>query len=141
MSAHNQVRASCVRRTCRTLHECNKSAILLDLCVSSLRRGHANLLCIVPIFTDDHRSGSYLLGKPLAYKYPTRPHIQPEPLPPSEAYTFRHSSITIENVLFLSNTDPRSSCMEPSAEGWCMGRRNEKATAVRFELTRVAPLT
>ena len=59
----------------------------------------------------------------------------------SEAYTFRHSSITIENVLFLSNTDPRSSCMEPSAEGWCMGRRNEKATAVRFEITRVAPLT
>lgn len=37
----------------------HKSAILLDLCVSSLRRGHANLLCIVPIFTDDHRSGSY----------------------------------------------------------------------------------
>ena len=26
---------------------------LLDLCVSSLRRGHANLLCIVPILTDD----------------------------------------------------------------------------------------
>jgi hypothetical protein len=25
---------------------------LLDLCVSSLRRGHANLLCIVPILTD-----------------------------------------------------------------------------------------
>ena len=24
----------------------------LDLCVSSLRRGHANLLCIVPILTD-----------------------------------------------------------------------------------------
>ena len=26
---------------------------LLDLCVSSLRRGHANIICIVPIFTDD----------------------------------------------------------------------------------------
>ena len=26
---------------------------LLDLCVSSLRRGHANLLCIVPMLTDD----------------------------------------------------------------------------------------
>ena len=26
---------------------------LLDLCVSSLRRGHANILCIVPIVTDD----------------------------------------------------------------------------------------
>ncbi len=24
-----------------------------DLCVSSLRRGHANLLCIVPILSDD----------------------------------------------------------------------------------------
>ena len=31
----------------------NKSAILFDLCVSSLRKGHANLLYIVPIFTDD----------------------------------------------------------------------------------------
>ena len=29
-----------------------KLATLLDLCVSSLRRGHANLLCIVPILTD-----------------------------------------------------------------------------------------
>ena len=28
---------------------------LLDLCVSSLRRGHANLLRIVPILTDDLR--------------------------------------------------------------------------------------
>ena len=27
----------------------------LDLCVSSLRRGHANLLCIVPILTDVRR--------------------------------------------------------------------------------------
>jgi len=27
----------------------------LDLCVSSLRRGHANLLCIVPSLTDDPR--------------------------------------------------------------------------------------
>ena len=31
---------------------------LLDLCVSSLRRGHANLLCVVPILTDDLRRGS-----------------------------------------------------------------------------------
>ena len=29
---------------------------LLDLCVSSLRKGHANLLCIVPILTDDPRT-------------------------------------------------------------------------------------
>ena len=30
---------------------------LLDLCVSSLRRGHANLLCIVRIKTDDPQRG------------------------------------------------------------------------------------
>ena len=35
-----------------------KLVTLLDLCVSSLRRGHANLLCIVPILTDDPRRGS-----------------------------------------------------------------------------------
>ena len=39
---------------------------LLDLCVSSLRRGHANLLCIVPILTDDPRreSRKVLCGMP-----------------------------------------------------------------------------
>ena len=31
---------------------------LLDSCVSSLRRGHANLLCIAPILTDDPRRES-----------------------------------------------------------------------------------
>lgn len=31
---------------------------LLDLCVSSLRRGHANLLCIVPILTDGNPCGN-----------------------------------------------------------------------------------
>ena len=31
---------------------------LLDVCVSSLPRGHANLLCIVPISADDPRRGS-----------------------------------------------------------------------------------
>ena len=30
-----------------------KLGTLLDLCVSSLRRGHANLLCIVPILSED----------------------------------------------------------------------------------------
>ncbi len=39
---------------------CKKLGTLLDLCVSSLRRGHANLLCIVPILTDDPRRESSL---------------------------------------------------------------------------------
>jgi hypothetical protein len=37
---------------------------LLDLCVSSLRRGHANLLCIVPILTDDPRRESESVAYP-----------------------------------------------------------------------------
>ena len=32
-------------------------SILLELCVSSLRRGHANLLCIVPSLVDASRAG------------------------------------------------------------------------------------
>ena len=31
---------------------CMQYKLILDLCVSSLREGHANLLCIVPILTD-----------------------------------------------------------------------------------------
>jgi hypothetical protein len=38
--------------------EGKKFDTILDFCVSSLRRGHANLLCIVPILTDDLRRGS-----------------------------------------------------------------------------------
>ena len=37
-----------------------------DLCVSSLRRGHANLLCIVPILTDDPRRESVRESGPSA---------------------------------------------------------------------------
>ena len=40
------------------MHLCEKCDTLLDLCMSSLRRGHANHLCIVPILTDDLRRGS-----------------------------------------------------------------------------------
>ena len=35
---------------------------LLDLCVTSLRRGHANILCVVPMLTDDLRRESTVLG-------------------------------------------------------------------------------
>ena len=47
-------------RSIQTLATCRfkKLFTLLDLCVSSLRGGHANLLCIVPILTDDPRRES-----------------------------------------------------------------------------------
>ena len=45
---------------------------LLDVCVSSLRRGHANLLCIVQMLTDDPRreSSQILHTKILSIKSP-----------------------------------------------------------------------
>ena len=51
-------------RTTKTLSK--KLFTLLDLCVSSLRRGHANLLCIVPILTDDPRRESRMTVDSLA---------------------------------------------------------------------------
>ena len=50
--AHNALRKA-TRQPCR-----KKLVTLLDVCVSSLRRGHANHLCIVPILTDDPRRES-----------------------------------------------------------------------------------
>ena len=49
-------------RACRVQGPSKKKNVdtILDFCVSSLRRGHANLLCIVPILTDDLRRGSRL---------------------------------------------------------------------------------
>ena len=48
-----------IRRRSKTS---KKSSTLLDLCVSSLCRGHANLLCIVPILTDVPRKESKTNG-------------------------------------------------------------------------------
>jgi len=39
-----------------------KLSTLLDLCVSSLRRGHANMICIVAILTDDPQGNPNTLG-------------------------------------------------------------------------------
>ena len=50
-----------------------KIGFLLDICLSSLRRGHANLLCIVPILTDDCLRNSSVQGFPLPYKVLQRP--------------------------------------------------------------------
>ncbi len=46
---------------------------LHDLCVSSLRRGHANLLCIVPILTDDPRRESFCWDAFLRSRRPRGP--------------------------------------------------------------------
>ena len=51
-----------------TWYGSKKLFTLLDLCVSSLRRGHANLLCIVPILTDDPRRESEKYGLCMPFK-------------------------------------------------------------------------
>ena len=60
---------------------------LLDLCVSSLRRGHANLLCIVPILTDDPRRESESTPRPV------RSGIVPQRAARGEAPSSRASSV------------------------------------------------
>ena len=48
-----------MNQACKTYPRATGELVtLLDLCVSSLRRGHANLLCTVPISTDDPRRES-----------------------------------------------------------------------------------
>ena len=54
-----------LRRGARDLrHKCVVGLLftLLELCVSSLRRGHANSFCIVPMLTDDPRRESNVNG-------------------------------------------------------------------------------
>ena len=47
----------------KIIEKCQKNCdTLLDLSVSSLRRGHANLLCIVPILADDLQEVPIKLG-------------------------------------------------------------------------------
>ena len=66
-----------------------KLVTLLDLCVSSLRRGHANLLCIVPILTDDPRRESM-------YSPSCRGHKPPI-----------HMTTRAKQPMFLSNNEGR----------------------------------
>ena len=71
---------------------------LLDLCVSSLRRGHANLLCIVPILTDDPRRESkytYMYTDPSAHR-PRRPrHHRSTPRRPRGVFLSRMLCCTL----------------------------------------------
>ena len=54
----HQARSGPLPKKRKRVSVAKKLYTLLDLCVSSLRRGHANLLCIVPILTDDPRRES-----------------------------------------------------------------------------------
>jgi len=51
-NAVNPLRQKRNKKMMKEAPEEKKFGPFLDLCVSSLRRGHANLLCIVPILSD-----------------------------------------------------------------------------------------
>ena len=86
-----------------------KLCTLLDLCVSSLRRGHANLLCIVPILTDDPRRESentepksrWTTGTQLR-KTPSQPKLRIFPLSRCRAFVGHLSDICRAFVGHLS---------------------------------------
>ena len=110
---------------------------LLDLCVSSLRRGHANLLCIVPILTDDPRGESDgstpgLHNKIPAHKIFARVWVAQEPI----FYTI--------NAKILQGLGPkrRESCdgdwVHPTLEHRCTGQRGFKKS--RAQVTWTLPL-
>ena len=63
---------------------------LLDLCVSSLRRGHANLLCIIPILTDDPRRESKVTAR---WNSTACPSIHTHRAPPPPQMHTRHFSL------------------------------------------------
>ena len=52
----------CHTALCYSIPVCLNVITLFDVCVSSLRRGHADLLCIIPIVTDDPRGESIFIG-------------------------------------------------------------------------------
>ena len=58
----NWITAPCIQMLCfepkRLRKDCCCMFTLLDSCVSSWRRGHANLFCIAPVLTDDPRRES-----------------------------------------------------------------------------------
>ena len=94
---------------------------LLDVCVSSLRRGHANLPCIVPILTDDPRR------KPQTYAKTSKPeNTKPQP----------------ENPNKISARKPRRKLQSPDrrpttrARGGAGEERRHSDGAKRYTLSR-----
>ena len=79
-----------------------KLGIFLELCVSSLRRGHANLLCIVPILSDDPRreSGKWCISYV---------HVVP-----AHATILHISKMTTTPFIFLATATPYRSLQDKS---------------------------
>ena len=62
-------------------------------CVSSLRRGHANLLCIVPILTDDPRRESKIYVPGQMLRIATAAYLRRPPRSPHfVVYTYKHDT-------------------------------------------------
>ena len=105
-----------------------KLGTFLDLCVSSLRRGHANLLCIIPVLSDDPRRESDsaawqnigIVDKlVLALSTPRAPrgsHAGPTRVPsgPTQAPLSLDSSAAKREIPRAGTRDPRGSYAGPT---------------------------
>ena len=81
----------------------SKVDTIFDFCVSSFRRGHANLLCIVPILTDDLRRGS---NSSLAFVRASR-HFLANHIPAAaENVALRASHFSVPRSSGLRVSDP-----------------------------------
>ena len=114
------VPSHCFLPSCFLMNSCAKKFdTLLDLCVSSLRRGHANLLCILPILTDDPRRESeiFLLRTRgnACWKMSRFVAKEPQNMPcsassfsPCWATPSQAASLKIVRCSFLHDTVPRT---------------------------------
>ena len=87
-----------------------KMFTLLDLCVSPLRRDHANLLCIVPILTDVPLLGSSARRNTHSGQRQNHPRWGSNPQPPApetDALPLRHAGL-VEKVLVTLGLEPRT---------------------------------
>ena len=115
----------------------------LDVCVSSLRRGNANLLCIVPISTDDPRRESvpvpfshWLLFASRGAKARDPVRVKGSPVP-SKKMSYRPQSAVNCSTLRLNsrlgNRGPRSF----DSKSW----KNQKIHAIHFKIQGLILLT
>ena len=84
------------------------------MCVSSLRRGHANLLCIVPILSDDPKVSEWVIGlSGLVVGF--FPRTQREPTPGFDLHTISfligNCAATMRHATSIPRREENANCV------------------------------
>ena len=121
-----------MRCLAKTSKNKKKLGTLLDLCVSSLRRGHANLLCIVPILTDAPQGSS---GNDCANKLVTANNTPP---PSVAGCLVVATRVDNECVPKHASETWRKACIQDvGAACNCPGQRKDQHSAPQCGATRI----